>query len=279
MDASIDLTQQSPPILRRAAKAIALAVDSALPATSGVVILAYHRVGARTRSPVDLELDAFRRQLDYLVEHFRVISLDDALTVLTGDGEVGPSVVLTFDDGTADFADVVVPELVERNLHSTLYLTTSAIDDQTTFPDQGIALSWESLRDVHSTGLVNVGAHTHTHRLLDRCDEMAIELELDVCNERIATEIGVMPEHFAYPKAVAGSALAEAAVRRRYRSAALAGTRANPIGETHPWRLRRSPVQVADGWSGFVRKVEGGMGAEDDVRGVINLVRYRGRVS
>ena len=34
--------------------------------------------------------------------------------------------------------------------------------------------------------------------------------------------------HFAYPKAVAGSIAADQAVRSRFASAALAGTRANP---------------------------------------------------
>ncbi len=80
--------------------------------------------------------------------------------------------------------------------------------------------------------------------------------------------------HFAYPKAVMGSAAADAAVRKRFDSAAVAGTRVNPYGATDPYRLARSPIQVSDGMRWFRRKVAGGMRFEDDVRRIVNRRRY-----
>jgi hypothetical protein len=62
---------------------------------------------------------------------------------------------------------------------------------------------------------------------------------------------------------VAGSSPADAAVRARYRSAALAGTRPNPYGTTDPHRLARAPIQTSDGMRFFAAKVDGGMGVED----------------
>jgi hypothetical protein len=92
----------------------------------------------------------------------------------------------------------------------------------------------------------------------------------------IAERLGVVPRHFAYPKAVAGSPEIDAAVRTRFQSAAVAGTRPNRYGTTDPYRLARSPVQRADGREWFERKLAGGLRLEDDVRRWANRVRYIG---
>ena len=69
-------------------------------------------------------------------------------------------------------------------------------------------------------------------------------------------------------------AVANAAVRARFDSAAIAGTQVNPYGATDPYRLARSPIQVSDGMRWFRRKVTGGMRFEDDIRRLVNRKRY-----
>lgn len=265
--------------LRRSAKHVALWVDDLTPVRNGVVALAYHRVGGRTVSPVDLPTATFRRQVDHLKD--RVVAIEHGLEIAGGCEEnYGPNpVVLTFDDGTADFAEVALPILMDLDLPATLYLSTARVDSQDPYPQNGQPISWNALRDCLSTGLVTIGAHTHNHVLLDRCSVAEAANELDRCDGRIEDELGVRPQHFAYPKAVSASAAVEPLVRVRYSSAAVAGTRPNPIGETNPYRLHRSPIQNADEWEGFVRKADGGMRFEDDVRRTINLIRYRGKTS
>jgi peptidoglycan/xylan/chitin deacetylase (PgdA/CDA1 family) len=130
-----------------------------------------------------------------------------------------------------------------------------------------------------ATGLVTVGSHTHTHALLDRLAAGEVDQELDRSVKLIEDRLGVTPHHFAYPKALLGSPEAEEAVRRRFRSACVAGTRPNPYGTTDPYRLHRSPVQVADGMRWFRHKARGGMAFEDDVRRLVNRRRYAGAVT
>ena len=98
--------------------------------------------------------------------------------------------------------------------------------------------------------------------------------ELDRSIDLVASHLGGRPLDFAYPKAVPGSPDAERAVRERFRSAALAGTRANVYGRCDPYRLARSPIQVSDGMDFFARKLAGGMGLEDALRRAMNRVRY-----
>ncbi len=267
-------------LLRTAVKASAAAVDTIRRPPPGLVVLIYHRVGRRSAIEVDLPWSAFADQMAFLASETKLVSLSDGIARLCEPDEVPERLVaVTFDDGTADFADEAVPVLVERGVPVTLYVATEFLDRGRSFPDDGPPLSWAALRDVASTGVVDVGSHTHTHALLDRLPEGEIAGELDRSIELIAEHVGRAPEHFAYPKAVMGSPTADAAVRQRFRSAAIAGTHVNKYGRTDPYRLARSPVQVSDGVRFFRAKADGGMGFEDTLRRAVNRSRYRGATS
>lgn len=247
---------------------------------AGVTVLIYHRVGGRSGTPVDLPTSLFVEQMSALADMGAVTTLAVAIRDLHRQPDVRDKrVVVTFDDGTADFADEALPVLVDRRIPVTLYLATAFVDEGRPFPDAGTPISWAGLRDALSTGLVTVGSHTHTHLLLDRAPAGQAEQELDTSIGLIGDRLGAAAEDFAYPKAVAGSPAAERLVRTRFRSAALAGTRLNRYGQTDLHRLARSPIQVADGMRWFRRKVDGGMALEDTLRRWANRRRYAGAVS
>lgn len=266
------------PLTRSAIKAGAAAVDLIRREPPGVTVLIYHRVGAGTGGQMDLPVDVFDAQMRWLAATQRLLTLDQALTELArspGPGLSSPGVVLTFDDGTADWVDHALPVLERYAVPATFYVATQFVDEQLPLPGDGTPITWAGLAELASSELVTIGSHTHTHALLDRLPADQVASELDRSNELIGEHLGVTAEHFCYPKALAGSPAAEAAVRARYRSASLAGTRANHPG-VDPHRLWRSPIQPADGTAWFRRKVLGGMRAEDDLRQRINRVRYRG---
>jgi peptidoglycan/xylan/chitin deacetylase (PgdA/CDA1 family) len=259
---------------RTAIKVTSAAVDTVRRPAPGLVVLIYHRVGRRTPVEVDLPTSLFAEQMAHLAAETDVVTLGEGLARLAAGGERTPMVAVTFDDGTADFAEVAVPVLVEHQVPVTLYVATEFVDEGRSFPDDGAPLSWSALRDAVSTGLVDIGSHTHGHALLDRLPAPLVDGELDRSIELVREHLHVSPAHFAYPKAVMGSAAADAAVRARFDSAAVAGTHVNPYGATDPYRLARSPVQVSDGMRWFLRKVAGGMRFEDDIRRLVNRKRY-----
>ncbi|MCU1430164.1 MAG: Polysaccharide deacetylase [Actinomycetia bacterium] len=259
-------------------KSLAAGFDRVRPAPPGVVVLLYHRVGGASGLEVDLPVERFEAQMAALAASGRATTLDTALAALEAPSgaAVNAPVVVTFDDGTADFAEVALPVLVRHRVPALLYVATDFVERRRSFPDDGTPVSWASLADAASTGLVEIGSHTHTHALLDRAPAADIDMELDRSIELIGERLGTLPGHFAYPKALAGSAAAERAVRARFRSAALAGTRPNRYGHTDPYRLSRSPIQRADGMRFFEQKLAGGMAFEDTLRRAINRVRYAG---
>lgn len=277
-------------LVRQAVKVGAALADPLVARVNGVVFLIYHSVGGPRPGQVNIATEIFGHQMAWLAANCEPLSIDEALTLLDnseqpgigGDARRGgrsgkegrTPVVVTFDDGTADFVDNALPVLVAHSIPVTLYIATRWVDEQLSFWDDGTVLSWSALREAVSTGLVTPGSHTHSHVLLDRIDPTTVASELDLSIASISENLGIIPGHFAYPKALAPSAEAEAAVRARFRSAALAGSRANPFGATDPFRLARTPVQVADGLIWFRRKARGGLRLEDSLRTRMGAVRY-----
>ncbi len=218
----------------------------------------------------------FEAQMRELAATRRVMPIDDALSKLHSfDAPAVDPVVVTFDDGTADWIDQVLPILVSYHVSATFYVATDFIERRLEFPSGGRPVSWAGLADAVSTGLVTVGSHTHTHALLDRLPPADVAEELTRSCRLIEDRLSVGARHFAYPKAVDPSPDADALVRRHFSSAALAGTRSNPYGRTDPFRLHRSPIQRSDGMRWFREKACGGMRLEDVVRRTANRVRYR----
>lgn len=279
---------RSSALIRRTVKVASAAADRWRPDIAGVVILLYHRVGGGSALEIDLDAPRFDDQIAAVAATSRVVSLGGALEQLAANSPTSSesSIVVTFDDGTADFVEVALPILVEHRVPATLYLATGFVEDGLAFPAGGRAVSWSALRDACSTGLVDIGSHTHTHRLLDRTPPAEAADELDRSIDLIGEHLGQVALDFAYPKAVPGSPGVAQLVRGRFRSAALAGTRVNPYRRasagsgkarargTDPYRLSRSPIQVSDGMQFFERKLAGGMALEDSFRRVLNRVRY-----
>ena len=101
---------------------------------SSARILLYHSV-----SPVESDftrgLDVtvhpkiFTRQLDYLMEYYHVVPLQELVKRLKAGRPVGGCVVITFDDGFADNHEWAWPLLRQRGLPATICVTADAIDN------------------------------------------------------------------------------------------------------------------------------------------------------
>lgn len=217
-----------------------------------VVILLYHRVGAGDRE-IDLPLDAFAQQVEILAARGDLITLDDALSGRGG-------VVLTFDDGLRDFHEYVMPILLRHRVPALLYLATGMVANGKPDPD---ALTWAHLEELASTGLVTIGAHTHSHADLSTASEAEASEEMVRSKELVEDKLGTRCAHFAYPWSYC-SEEADRAARRIFASAALLwGT--NRASATDPYRLGRTPVLRSDGALMFRAKTMGMLDGEAHV--------------
>jgi peptidoglycan/xylan/chitin deacetylase (PgdA/CDA1 family) len=113
------------------------------------------------------------------------------------------SVVLTFDDGFADFHTTALPILSQHRLRATLYVTTGYVggtgrwladcDEQ----DRQM-IGWSQLREVAAEG-VEIGAHSHTHPQLDRLDTTRLAAEIRRPKVLLEDRLGLPVNSFAYP--------------------------------------------------------------------------------
>jgi peptidoglycan/xylan/chitin deacetylase (PgdA/CDA1 family) len=66
-------------------------------------------------------------------------------------------------------------------------------------PESMRPMTWQQVRELAATGLIDFGGHTHTHPVLSRCSPEAMRGELFTCHERLQQELGRAPSLFAYP--------------------------------------------------------------------------------
>jgi peptidoglycan/xylan/chitin deacetylase (PgdA/CDA1 family) len=97
-----------------------------------VVILSYHHVVADDMPEAERPQDAtpatwFRAHLRWLARHFTVISLEEALGLLTGSRLSRDFAVITFDDGYRDSHRTALPILRELGLPATTFLIAGLV--------------------------------------------------------------------------------------------------------------------------------------------------------
>jgi peptidoglycan/xylan/chitin deacetylase (PgdA/CDA1 family) len=60
-------------------------------------------------------------------------------------------------------------------------------------------LSWDHILEMQSSGLITFGAHTHTHKILGRCQMDTVRAELALSKSIIEDRLGQQCDHFCYP--------------------------------------------------------------------------------
>jgi len=106
-----------------------------------LTVLNYHRIddpfrpGFNTFKPnVSATPSQFAQQMDYLSQHYNVISGRDIAEWLRGGKRLpANAAVITFDDGYRDNLEHAYPVLKSRDLPAIIFLTTSHIDSDTSF--------------------------------------------------------------------------------------------------------------------------------------------------
>jgi peptidoglycan/xylan/chitin deacetylase (PgdA/CDA1 family) len=152
-------------------------------------------------------------------------------------------VLITFDDGFADFAGHALPALAERDMPSTLYVTTGAVTGRaggSVLPAADM-LSVADLPWLESSG-VEIGAHSHTHRQLDLLPGGEVAEELIRCRDLLSGWLGHRIRSFAYPHGYWRGRVRELVRDAGFDSAAAVGE-ALSSGRDHPLALSRLMVR------------------------------------
>jgi peptidoglycan/xylan/chitin deacetylase (PgdA/CDA1 family) len=172
-----------------------------------VPILLYHSVSDDPPpwiAPFALAPAAFDRQLELIcASGMTALTVTDYAAGLEDPATLPERpVLITFDDGLADFRDAALPALQRAGLPVTLFVTTGFVEGLPaaagTARPTGPWLDVPALRDLRDQG-VELGAHSHSHPQLDTLSREAVRAELGRPKEILEELLGAPVPTFAYP--------------------------------------------------------------------------------
>ena len=259
--------------------------------TNVVGILTYHRVCSAdphcNRPTFNVTPQRMRTQLQGLVRRgWQAWPLSRVLQH-GRDGVPVPrrTFVVTFDDGYANNVLQALPILAELHIPATIFLATAYLDGREPFPfddwtfagregssrDQWVPLTRSQCRDAQSTGLFELGCHTHTHQVFrDRPDAFRADLQQSILV--LERDFGIEQPTFSFPYGIADDDLVEQA-RRSGVSCGLttAPQLADCAGDPFQWG--RFHVSQSDTATSLAVKLDGWF---DVLRGLGQRIRGHG---
>lgn len=178
------------------------------PAPRTVPVLMYHRVceassaAMRKFTVTPLEFEA---QLRWLARQgYTGLTVSDYVQRSQGRGAPLPKrpVLLTFDDGFADFGAQAAPLLQAHGLPATLYVVGGLVGGTSRWlpgTDAELPLhDWDALGQLQAAG-IELGGHGMTHRALDGLSEAELAQEVGAPRQLMARHLGQAPDSFCYP--------------------------------------------------------------------------------
>lgn len=165
-----------------------------------LIILMYHRVGQYRKKPLLIPSASFAKQLQFLK--------NGPFKVDNRPSRNESQVILTFDDGYADFYTEVFPLLKKYKLPAILFICPNIIDKNLDFPwdkqyfknMNNNKLTWSQVREIASSNLVEIGAHTLNHPDLDKISLAEAEKEITLSKKAIEDNLNRPCRYFAYPR-------------------------------------------------------------------------------
>ncbi len=174
-------------------------------ASARVPILMYHTLDERP-SIISIAPSVFEWQMRWLHEKgYKIVSLSQLAKQLhTGVLPTDHTAVITFDDGFSAVYTVAFPILARYRFPATVFVIPSLCGGSNDWPDQPASvprqplLTWAQIRGMHRDG-IEFGAHTLTHRRLDRLAPAESQGEILDSKAMIEDRLGDKVEVFAYP--------------------------------------------------------------------------------
>lgn len=171
-----------------------------------IPILLYHRIedsSLSTATPPAM----FRRQLSSLRERgWTAISADEFTHAMQSGASLPErSFMITFDDGYENIASVALDILRECECKAISFLTTQFLrgpkHGTSKAPDDGAAqdyMTWDQVRQLQASGIVDCQSHTHTHRNFSGCTADQICADLETSVGLLSYELGLPRKHFSH---------------------------------------------------------------------------------
>lgn len=167
-----------------------------------VVVLYYHSVD--TDSPeISINPCLFEKEMAFIADKCVPVSLGAVEAFINSQTKLKDlSVAVTFDDGFKDNYTVAFPILKKYGVPATIFVTTDFVGKSVKY-DEGEkpALSWVEIKELVSSGLIEIGSHTNSHpsdlRMLSNND---LKKEIGESKAILEQKLSKQVRYFSYPK-------------------------------------------------------------------------------
>jgi peptidoglycan/xylan/chitin deacetylase (PgdA/CDA1 family) len=184
-------------------------------------VLCYHRFGPAVVDSMTVRTSVFKAQLAWLAEHgYTVVPLRQLVDSVVGTGPPLPdrSIAITVDDGHISVHTEMLPVIIDARLPVMLFIYPSAISNAP------YAMTWEQLREMKATGLVDVQSHTYWHpnfkqekKKQDPAHYAAfVEMQLRKPRQKLEQEVGGPIDVLAWPFGIVDDELEAKAAEAGY---------------------------------------------------------------
>ncbi len=194
-----------------------------------IPILMYHSISSTINSrfrQFTVPPESFAEQMAYLHQHdYMPISVTQFVRARSQGVTALPArpVVLTFDDGFADFFTAALPVLQQYRFAATLYVATAFIGGTSRWlryerETTRSMLTWDQLSEISASG-IECGAHSHSHPQIDTLPSAAVRNEVFQSRSILEDHLGQEVRSFAYPYGYHTSAIRQLVRSAGYTSA------------------------------------------------------------
>jgi len=225
---------------------------------SRLAVLAFHSISSAP-GPTSIDAATFRMQLDTLVESgFASMSCNDFIVWHNGGAQDAASrVLITFDDGFADFATAAYPILREHGFGAIVFVPTGKLGQREDWRGANASprplMSWSTVIELARAG-IEFGGHGVTHADLTRLSPERRRDEIERSAHDLADRVGNRPIAFAPPYGHVNPSVLED-LARSYEVAF--GTRFDRAQAKHDRfdvpRIEMHYFRAARHWSAFLR--------------------------
>lgn len=168
-----------------------------------VMILYHHLVSDRPHH-FGASTVYFLRQVNYLLRHYRIVSLSEAVKLVREGGVSVPTVAITFDDGYADNFVNLRAVTEETGLPIGYFIATEHVStgrefahDQLRNEHGFLPNTWEQIEFLQRCGY-EIGSHTRNHADCGSIDEEFLRHEIVGSGEDIRQRLGPTA-NFSFP--------------------------------------------------------------------------------
>jgi peptidoglycan/xylan/chitin deacetylase (PgdA/CDA1 family) len=218
-----------------------------------IPILMYHSISCSASSRFKrftVSPRAFAKQMEYLYQQsFTPITISEFINIRSQKISVLPErpIMITFDDGFADFYTEALPVLAKYNFKATIYVPSAFVQRTSLWLEHEKEimrqmLTWQQLREIDEQG-IECGAHSHSHLRLDTLPNSLVRDEIVKSKEILEFNLGRQVNSFAYPFGHHTAAIRQLVQEVNYTSACAVEHTLTSLS-TDPFALTRLMISV-----------------------------------